>query len=175
MGYNIEFAVDYMSKMIITSVVTQKATDHNQFPEIILKAMENMGQIPETICTDSAFNTVRTLQFIEETGLNVLLNNIRLSKEFNGHKSEDKYHKDNMPYNYEEDYFSCCNNGKLEYQKTSVRWSEKDADYKIEREYYNKEACSRCPDKDKCCSGKYRKVTISGGILALNMEKKMRN
>ena len=79
-----------------------------------------------------------------------------------------------MPYNYEEDYFSCCNNGKLEYQKTSVRWSEKDADFKIEREYYNKEACSRCPDKDKCCSGKYRKVSISGGILALNMEKKMR-
>ena len=80
-----------------------------------------------------------------------------------------------MPYNYEEDYFNCCKNEKLEYQKTSVRWSEKDEDYKIEREYYNKEACSHCPDKDKCCSGKYRKVSITGGILALNMEKKMRN
>ena len=66
--------------------------------------MKTLGQIPETICADSAFNTVRTLQFIEETGLNELLNNIRLSKEFNRHKSKGKYHKDNMPYNYKEDY-----------------------------------------------------------------------
>ena len=110
--------------------------------------MKTWVKFRKTICANSVFNTVRTLQFIEKTGLNVLLNNIRLSKEFNGHKSKDKYHKDNMLYSYGGDYFCCCNNEKLEYQKTSVRGSEKDADYKFEREYYNKEACYHCPDKN---------------------------
>ena len=31
-GYNMQLAVDYMSKMIVAVLITQKATDHNQFP-----------------------------------------------------------------------------------------------------------------------------------------------
>ena len=36
-----------------------------------------------------------------------------------------------------------------------------------------KEACFQCPYNDECCSTKYRKILISGGILALNMDLKM--
>ena len=36
-GYNIQTAVDGMSKMFVAIIVSQKATDHNKFPSILNK------------------------------------------------------------------------------------------------------------------------------------------
>ena len=175
MGYNVQTAVDQESKMFLAIMLSDKATDHYQFPEIITKAMENMGEMPETSCADAGYNTRRVLEWIEEIGLNVLLDNNRSAKLRNGHTNDNKYHKDNMGYDYDEDYFICFNKEKLTYQETKVKWDEKRQDFIIERIYYNKEACSNCKYCDECCSTKYRKVSISGGILALKMEIKMRD
>ena len=172
-GYNIQTAVDYMSKMFICIMVSDKATDHYQFPEIIEKAMHNMGEMPETTCVDAGYNTRRVLEYIEELGLNVLMDNNRSAKLRNGHGNENKYHKDNMIYNSEEDYFICYFQEKLTYQKTKIRWDDKKEDFIIERIYYNKNACLNCPYCAECCKTKYRKVIISGGILELNMNLKM--
>lgn len=45
-GYNVQTAVDSMSKMFVSILVSDKATDHYQFPVIIENAMEKMGQMP---------------------------------------------------------------------------------------------------------------------------------
>ena len=47
-GYNVQTAVDNMSKMFVGILLTDKATDHYQFPDIIENAMEDMGQMTET-------------------------------------------------------------------------------------------------------------------------------
>ena len=78
------------------------------------------------------------MEFIEEIGLNALLDNNRGAKLRNGHKSDNKFHKDNMNYVYDGDYFICYNKQNLTYQKTRIRWNKKKADYEINREYYNK-------------------------------------
>ena len=70
---------------------------------------------------------------------------------------------------YQMIFFICYNNEKLIYQETKVRWDKKRMDYVIEREYYNKDACSNCKFADECCNGKHRVVKITGGILAVNM------
>ena len=41
-GYNIQTAIDSESKMFIALIVSQKATDHHQFPDIMNKSIENM-------------------------------------------------------------------------------------------------------------------------------------
>lgn len=174
-GYNVQTAVDSMSKMFIYIMLSDKATDHYQFPDIIEKAMDNMGEMPDTTCVDAGYNTRRVLEYIEEMRLNVLMDNNRSAKLRNGHKNEDKYHKDNMDYDYEEDFFLCYNKKRLIYQGTKVKWDKKRQDYVIERNYYNKEACYNCPYAEECCSGKYRKVKVNGGILALEMDKKMQD
>ena len=174
-GYNVQTAVDSMSKMFICILLSDKATDHYQFPDIIEKAMDNMGEMPDTTCVDAGYNTRRVLEYIEEMGLNVLMDNNRSAKLKNGHKNENKYHKDNMDYDYEEDFFLCYNKKRLTYQGTKVKWDKKKQDYVIERNYFNKEACYNCPYAEECCSGKYRKVTMNGGILALKMDKKMQD
>ena len=109
------------------------------------------------------------MEYIEETGLNLLIDNNRSAKLRNGHSNSNKFHKDNMDYNVEDDNFTCYTGEKLTYQKTNVRWDEKREDWDIQRIYYNKEACMNCKYAEKCCGNKYRSVSISGGILALKM------
>lgn len=168
-GYNIQTAVDSESKMFIALIVSQKATDHHQFPDIMNKSIENMGIFPHFACADAGYNTRRTLEYVEEIGLNVLIDNNRSAKLRNGHSNDNKFHKDNMNYNIQEDYFTCYNHEKLFYQETKVKWDEKKQDYDIQRKYYNKEACAHCKYSKECCTTKYRTVSISGGILALKM------
>ena len=168
-GYNIQTAVDSESKMFIALIVSQKATDHHQFPDIMNKSIENMGIFPHFACADAGYNTRRTLEYVEEIGLNALIDNNRSAKLRNGHSNDNKFHKDNMNYNIQEDYFTCYNHEKLFYQATKVKWDEKKQDYDIQRKYYNKEACAHCKYSKECCTTKYRTVSISGGILALKM------
>ena len=168
-GYNIQTMVDYESKMFIALIVSQKATDHHQFPNIMNKSIENMGILPHFACADAVYNTRRTLEYIEEIGLNALIDNNRSVKLRNGHSNDNKFHKDNMDYNIKEDYFTCYNNEKLFYQETKIRWDEKRQDYNIQRKYYNKKACANCKYSKDCCKNKNRVISISGGILALKM------
>ena len=138
LGYNIQAAVDWRTKMMMAIDVTRKATDHNQFQNIILKAISYMGEIPNVSCADAGYNTRRTLEFIEEIGLNALIDNNRSAKLRNGHKNKNKFHKDNMGYDNVEDAFICFNEEYLYYQGTNIRWDDKKGDYEIIRKYFNK-------------------------------------
>ena len=168
-GYNIQTCVDNESKMFTALIVSQKPTDHHQFPDIMNKTIKNMGVLPDFACADAGYNTRRTLEYVEEIGLNALIDNNRSAKLRNGHSNDNKFHKDNMKYNSAYDYFTCYNDERLFYQETKTRWDEKRQDYIIQRKYYNKKACSNCKYSDECCSTKYRTVSISGGDLALKM------
>ena len=92
-----------------------------------------MGEIPNVSCADAGYNTRRTLEFIEEIGLNALIDNNRSAKLRNGHKNKNKFHKDNMGYDNVEDAFICFNEEYLYYQGTNIRWDDKKGDYEIIR------------------------------------------
>ena len=89
-------------------------------------------------------------------------------------KNKNKFHKDNMEYDNVEDAFICFNEEYLYYQGTNIRWDDKKGDYEIIRKYFNKEACENCKYANECFKTKYRIVEYSGGLLALNMENKMK-
>ena len=168
-GYNIQTAVDAESKMFIALITSQKATDHHQFPDIMNKSIKNMGVLPDYACADAGYHTRRTLEYVDEIGLNALIDNNRSAKLRNGHSNKNKFHKDNMDYDIIGDYFTCYNNEKLFYHETKVRWDKKRQDYVIERKYRNKKACYNCKYAKECCNNDHRVVSIPGGILALNM------
>lgn len=174
-GYNLQTAVDSSSKMFMALIVSQKATDHYQLPDIMNKTIKNMGIMSEYCCADAGYHTRRTLEYLYEIGLNGLIDNNRSAKLRNGHSNSNKFHKDNMDYNVEGDYFICYNEEKLVFQETKVRWDKKRKDYVIDRHYHNKNACLNCKFADECCNGNHRVVKITGGKLAVEMMAKFKD
>lgn len=132
-GYSIQTAVDYQSKMFLTLIVSQKATDHYQLPLVMRRAIKNIGVLPECICADAGYNTRRTLEYCNESGIDALIDNNRSAKLRNGHSSTNKFHKDNMDYNPSEDFFKCYMDKILPYQETKIKWDEKKMDFDIQR------------------------------------------
>ena len=72
-GYSVQTAVDNESKLFVSLTVSQNATDHYQLPEIMDKSIINMGMYADYNCVDAGYNTHRTLEYINERGINVLI------------------------------------------------------------------------------------------------------
>ena len=85
-GYNVQTAVDNMSKMFVTILLTDNATDHISISRYYWKCNKENGWNAKTTCADAGYNTRRVLEYIEEMGLNVLMDNNRSAKLRNGHK-----------------------------------------------------------------------------------------
>ena len=51
-AYNVQFAVDYDTKLICVINVTQKSTDHYELPSIADKAINNINKVPEYMSVD---------------------------------------------------------------------------------------------------------------------------
>ena len=117
--------------------------------------------------------TRRTLEYVEEIGLNALIDNNRSAKLRNGHSNENKFHKDNMNYNIQEDYFTCYNQEKIVLSRNKDQMGWKKSKITIYNENITiKKACANCKYSNECCTTKYRAVSISGGISALKMMSK---
>lgn len=172
--YNIQTAVDNMSKMFCAIMISQKATDHGQLPEVFKKVVDNIGENPQKISADSAYNTYETLLFINENNIDAYLDNIRQAKLRNGHGSKKIFHKDNMDFDHENNCFNCYAHNQLYHQDTKYKYNSKKGTTEVRAEFYNEEACEGCIFRLECCKGKkYRKVIVGGGELALKMEEKM--
>ena len=71
------------------------------------------------------------------------------------------FHKDNMPYDEENDMFTCPNGNRLihSYDKNV----KTDNGFTVTKSYYVCESCAGCPYRDKCFKGQYdnRKIELS--------------
>ena len=53
-----------MKVKCLFALVLHKARDHNQFPEMMNKTLENIKQMPDYVCADAGYNTRRTLEYM---------------------------------------------------------------------------------------------------------------
>ena len=173
-GYNIQAAVDYSTKMFCTILISNQATDHGLFPEIFTKMVDNIGIIPEVSSADSAYHDYETLLFLEDNNIKALIDNTRAAKLRNGNGSKKIFHKDNMGFDYENNTIICYANQPLFHQDTVFSINKNTGKLEVQYKYYNEEARAGCVFKHCCCKGKKRReVLVSGGELALKMEKSM--
>lgn len=173
-GYNIQAAVDYSTKMFCAILISNQATDHGLFPEIFTKMLENIGIMPEVCSADSAYHDYETLQFIEDNDIKALIDNVRAAKLRNGHGSTKIFHMDGMDFDYERNAMICYANQPLYFQGNIIHVNKKTGKLEVKSKFYNEDACAGCVFKYCCCKGKKRReVLISGGELALKMEESM--
>ncbi|WP_409198880.1 transposase [Methanobrevibacter acididurans] len=68
--------------------------------------------------------------------------------------------KDHFKHDLEKDTYICPNNQELPFQQEIKHYLENETKlYKIERRYWNYNACQDCPDKEKCYKGTQRQIT----------------
>jgi hypothetical protein len=170
LSYNLQIAVDYDSGIILANTVTQDPTDHYQLIPQIEQTIETIGPLPDdtAISADNGYFTKINLQYLDINELDGYIPNRKQVYESKKHFINNKpYSKHNFTYNYENDFYLCPNNEKLEYKKT-YNYNN------INMHQYYTNKCLNCPNQLECTGkNRIRIITDYGDVLSKRMALKM--
>ena len=147
-GYNVQVAVDTESHLIITHEVTNVGSDRAQLANVAnqAKAVLQTDRL-DAVADRGYFNGVEILA-CDRAGITVTLPKPMTS----GAKSEGRFGKQDFVYLPEEDVYRCPAGEKLKYSFTAEEHGQK-----LRR--YTTNACRGCAIKDRCTTGKERRIT----------------
>src|SRR3954462_6003617 len=147
-GYNVQVAVDTESHLIVTHEVTNVGSDRAQLANVAKQAKAILQTDKFDAVTDRGyFNGVEILA-CDRAGITVTLPKPMTS----GAKSEGRFGKQDFVYLPEEDVYRCPAGEKLKYSFTAEEHGQK-----LRR--YTTNACRGCAIKDRCTTGKERRIT----------------
>jgi hypothetical protein len=166
LSFNIQAAVDYQSKLIVSLNAVTDPTDHNQLIPQVQKVLWTLNRYPKKISADYAFRGEKEFKFLKENGIDGYIPNQKQTRQHKGKIHENPYHKDNFQYNNEKDVFKCPQKKILRFQKEYIYNNI------VHKLYYTSE-CNNCPVKEKCTKSEIRTITEYGTVLSKEMTEKM--
>jgi Transposase DDE domain len=147
-GYNVQVAVDTEHHLIVTHEVTNVGSDRAQLANIASQAKEVLGVDKLEAVADRGYFNGEEILACDKAGITVTLPKPMTS----GAKSEGRFGKQDFVYLSNEDVYRCPAGEKLSY-----RYTNEENGQKLRRYWTN--ACSHCTLKDRCTTGKERRIT----------------
>jgi transposase len=149
----------------ITGVSThQNPNDGACFKEHLEQAVSLMPKNPDRVIADAIFGTEENYEFLDTEKVESLLKYPSYDKEQTKEFKENIFHKDNMPYDPEDDSFLCPNNKRLFYTEDTEQ-ANKNGFVSTSRNYQC-EDCVGCPFFDRCGS---KRQEGSNRIIKVNV------
>ena len=147
-GYNVQVAVDTESHLIITHEVTNVGSDRSQLANVANEAKAVLQTAKLDAVADRGYFNGDEILACDRAGITVTLPKPMTS----GAKSEGRFGKQDFVYLPEEDVYRCPAGEKLKYSFTAEEHGQK-----LRR--YTTNACRSCAIKDRCTTGKERRIT----------------
>ena len=179
LSYNLQIAVDYTSKLILATHISDKPSDHYQLPPTLVKAIQNSPIPLNKISADTGYHNEISNKILEKYNLDGYIVSRKQSKDNKKKYNPNPFHKDNMIEIEGTNAFLCFNNELLFFKyKYIVKNNAKKEDtdpYEIKRIYNNPEACYMCPYKGLCFSDSHthRQITEYGSEYSQAMKYKL--
>ena len=146
-GYNVQTAVDTKNHLIVAHEVTNVGTDRRQLSSMAEKARTEMGAEKIEAVADRGYYEGEEIRACEMAGITVTLPKPLTS----GAKAEGRFGKQDFVYIAAEDVYRCPAGEKLTYRFSGVE------EGKTIRRYWTA-ACQGCALKEKCTTGKERRI-----------------
>src|SRR5256886_632903 len=147
-GYNVQVAVDTESHLIITHEVTNVGSDRSQLANVANEAKAVLQTDKLDAVADRGYFNGNEILACDRAGITVTLPKPMTS----GAKSEGRFGKQDFVYLPEEDVYRCPAGETLKYSFTAEEHGQK-----LRR--YTTNACRSCAIKDRCTTGKERRIT----------------
>lgn len=149
-GYNPQVSTE--NQFVVHYTVSQNAADAAAFPEHLEKIQERgEDYIPENFVGDAGYGSEENYHSLEELEITNYLKYSSFHIDTQG-GNKNPFHKDNMPYNPENDCFTCPAGRQLLYTHDEVRVSDRGYPSKVR--IYESVSCEGCPLKEKCTKAK---------------------
>ena len=147
-GYNVQVAVDTKHHLIIAHEVTNDGSDRAQLANIACQAKEALGVDKLEAVADRGYFSSDEILACEEAGITVTLPKPVTS----GVEAKGRFGKQDFVYLSDEDVYRCPAGQKLAYHFTN-----EEKGLVLHRYWTN--ACQSCAIKQRCTTGKERRIT----------------
>ena len=147
-GYNVQTAVDTQHHLIVTHEVTNVGTDRSQLASMAKQARATLETESLDVVADRGYFNSAEILACEQTGITVTLPKPMTSNS----KAEGRFGKQDFRYVAEQDVYICPAGEKLAYHYTN------EENGLVLRRYWTN-ACQSCAIKDRCTTGKERRIT----------------
>ena len=144
---NVQCAVETKNHLIVAHEVTNEVHDRHQLSSMAQQAKEALGAGAIDALADRGFYDGKEILACEQNGVTAYVPRFSTSNA----KAEGRYGKQDFVYGADEDVYLCPNGERLTHRFTS------EEDGKVMRTYWTT-ACSTCPLKEKCTTGRERRV-----------------
>ena len=147
-GYNVQAAVDIEHHLIVAHDVTNVGTDVSQLAPMAQLTKAALKTDRLEVVADRGYFSSEQILACEEAGVTVTLPKPQTS----GNRVKGRFVKQDFRYVASEDVYVCPAGEKLAYHYTN------EEDGRVLRRYWTS-ACQTCAIKDRCTSGKERRIT----------------
>jgi transposase len=147
-GYNVQAAVDIEHHLIVAHNVTNVGTDVSQLAPMAQLTKAALETDRLEVVADRGYFSSEQILACEEAGVTVTLPKPQTS----GNRVKGRFVKQHFRYVASEDVYVCPAGEKLTYHYTNQE------DGRVLRRYWTS-ACQTCAIKDRCTSGKERRIT----------------
>jgi transposase len=147
-GYNVQAAVDIEHHLIVAHDVTNVGTDVSQLAPMAQLTKAALETDRLEVVADRGYFSSEQILACEEAGVTVTLPKPQTS----GNRVKGRFVKQDFRYVASEDVYVCPAGEKLTYHYTNQE------DGRVLRRYWTS-ACQTCAIKDRCTSGKERRIT----------------
>ena len=147
-GYNVQAAVDTKHHLIVAHDVTNVGTDRSQLARIAKQTKATLEADSLDVVADRGYFNSEEILACEDAGITVTLPKPQTSN----NKAKGRFVKQDFRYVPQDDVYICPAKERLTYRYTT---EEKGL---ILRRYWTT-ACLTCPIKQRCTSGRERRIT----------------
>ncbi len=147
-GYNVQAAVDTEHHLIVAHEVVNVGNDRGQLADISTKAKAVLGVEKLDVVADRGYFDSEEILACDRAGITVTLPKPMTSRA----KAQGRFGKQDFRYVAEEDVYVCPADQRLTYRYTNEENG-------LARRHYWTNVCQSCPIKERCTTGKERRLT----------------
>jgi len=147
-GYNVQVAVDTKHHLIVAHAVTNDGSDRAQLANIACQAKDALGVDELQAVADRGYFNSDEILACDKAGITVTLPKPMTSNA----KAEGRFGKQDFRYLAEEDVYVCPAGEKLAYH-----YANEEKGLVLHRYWTN--SCQSCAIKQRCTTGKERRIT----------------
>ena len=158
-GYNLQIGVS--GEYIVGLGLFPNPTDTTTLIPFLERMRSGLKRSFRDIVADMGYASEENYTYLESNSQNAYIkpsdHDVKKKRKF----KSNIFHRDNMPYDEENDRFTCPNGKQLVHSYDSE--TKTDNGYPVKKSYYICESCAGCPYREQCFKGQYenRKIELS--------------
>lgn len=148
-SFNMQTAVDSENSLIVATDVVSDVNDTNQLENMVNKASENLGTVPESSIADMGYFNAEQISNCEKLGTKVFVKRPKTKNSTN----VSEFAADKFNFIPEKNIYICPMGKELTFSRFLRKKKNKDDEHSsIVGLEYSCSACANCPYLDKCTS-----------------------